>query len=251
MVPASSVYVPRLRAAFGFSCIDIVLQYTVDEDDIRRFNAQLGETKAEDISHCKRGEEGNLCSADAESKNRITCQRSALSGDRIARADCGNINSTAICATALVGPDRFGGVSLKMIDCDGVSVKFESIDRNLHDTILAKIIEVYNKTKSNTVQIFFKTICVKSSFANQITCLLATEMTEYVILRHPNVTPHEVRTFGSTSHAAVRFHSSSVSIPQLQHRLLFPHGSISHVIDLDWTGVISPPLISSHLCCIL
>lgn len=214
MVPASSVYVPRLRAAFGFSCIDIVLQYTVEEDDIKRSSALLGVTKAEDISNCKRGcVEGNLYSANIESKNRNTYHRSALSGDRIARADCSNVCSTAISATTPVDPDRYGGLSLKMMDCDGVSVKFESIDRNLHYTILAKIIEVYNKTKSKTIQIFFKTICVKSSFANQITCLLATEMTEYAILRHPNVTPHEVRIFGSTSYAAVRFHSPSVSTP--------------------------------------
>jgi hypothetical protein len=223
LVPASSVYVPRLRAAFGFTCIDIVLQYTVEEDDVRKFNLLRGIVgESYDISCCKSGNIGkNLFSGNMGSKNNN--QGSAGTGDSIEIADWGKNQTTVNSSKVLLNSDRFEGVSLKMMDCDGVSVKFESISKTQLDSILTNIIEVYNKTQSRTVQIFFKMICVKSSFANQITCLLATETTEYMVLR----TPHEVRACGSRSHIAVRLHSSALALA-----CLYRHhsGSMDNVI---------------------
>jgi hypothetical protein len=190
----------------------------VDEDDVRRSDALQGMvSESEGISCCKSdGAEKYLCSGTMESKFKI--QRRAGSESKIETVDCGNKSTTGKSTKTFLNSDRFGAISLKMMDCDGVSVKLEFNDKNQHDSILTKIIEVYNKTKSYIVQIFFKTICVKSSFANQITCLLATGLTKYVILQYPNVNPHEVRKFGSTSYVSVLFLSPCscplVSTPQ-------------------------------------
>jgi hypothetical protein len=227
LVPGTAVYVPRLKAAFGFSCIDIVLQYTVDEDNVRRSNALLGTvSESKVVSCCKSdGVETNLYSRNMESNCKN--QRSDGRYDRIENAKCGNNDTTGNSTKTFLNSDRFRVPSLKVTDCDGVSVKLEFNDENQRGSILTNVIKVYNETKSHIVQIFFKAICVKSSFANQITCLLATEMTEYVVLRYPNVNPHEVRTFGSTSHVVFRF----PPLPRpLAHRCRHHNGSAGLVI---------------------
>jgi hypothetical protein len=201
----------------------------VDKDDVRRSDALKGiVSESEGISCCKSdGTEKYFYSGTVESKFKI--QRSAGSENEIETVDCGNKSATGKSSNSALNSDRFGALSLKMMDCDGVSVKLEFNDKNQHDSILSKIIEIYSKTKSYIVQIFFKTICVKSSFANQITCLLATGLTKYVILQYPNVNPHEVRKFGSTSYVAVLFLSPcpcpcpSVSTPQWQRWSCHPH----------------------------
>ena len=195
MVPIRSVYVPRLSSAFGFSCIDVVLQCTVGEDVSVRPRAVTATRESKGASiHPINIIKKNLYCESRESKSSYQVCTGSGPPMVTATADIGINGISAVQGMGARDPfssDRSGGYSLTMKDSDGVSVKVDFIDKIKYDTIQDNINENRTRSKSNTVQIFFKMIHIKSSFANQITCLLVTEMTEFVLLRYPNMSPHE------------------------------------------------------------
>ena len=200
MVPSRPVYVPRLREALGYGQIDIVLEHVCVRvrGDRLDYNVQhIGDNKNENRDgngnrnsdvrdFCE--QEGN-CSENAKKKIRIETNENesdvCVNGRRCEDND--KITFIIFNDNILLTP------FLTMSDSAGVAVKMEFQNKIQYNTILYILNSAREKRNVNAVQISVKNVMVKSTFGNLVTCLKATELSEFTVLKNQNHNFSQVR----------------------------------------------------------
>lgn len=200
MVPSRPVYVPRLREALGYGQIDIILEhvcvrvrgdridYNVQHTgDVKNKNRDGNGNRNGDVrDFCKQEE---YCSENAKKKIKIETNEN---GSDVSVNDRRSEDDDEI--TSAIFNDNISLTPfLTMSDSAGVAVKMEFQNKIQYNTILHILNSAREKQNVNAVQISVKNVMVKSTFGNLVTCLKATELSEFTVLKNQNHNFRQVR----------------------------------------------------------
>ena len=174
LIPFRSIYVPNLAKAFGFNLVDIVLEFTFPEGAF--INANVRREKnipyRNRDNNCKK-----VIASSCVKKSSNRDYRKSVYTDST-KDDDDNFH--------LAGHNKKINYPLvyQMKDSECSTVKFEFYDDEQYQNLIDRFTAEDRFAFPSTVQIFFKSVLVKSVFSDRVTKLKATPDSDFIFQKY-------------------------------------------------------------------
>ena len=175
LIPFRSFYVPNLKKAYGLSLIDIVLEFTFPQIDLTNGKARREKniTNRNGDKNCNQGVVNNIFNKIKDNNNNLYINsRKSINNDSSIADDSKKIDYPLV---------------FQMKDSESSTVKFEFYDDKQYKNLIDRFTAEDSFVFPNTVQIFFKSVHVKSVFSDRVTKLRASQDSDFIIQKYQHL----------------------------------------------------------------
>ena len=174
LIPFRSFYVPNLKKACGLSLIDIVLEFTFPQIDLTNGKARREKniTNRNGDNNCYQGVANDIFNKIKDNNNNLYINsRKSINNDSSIADDSKKIDTLVF----------------QMKDSECSTVKFEFHDDKQYKNLIDRFTAEDSFVFPNTVQIFFKSVHVKSVFSDRVTKLRASQDSDFIIQKYQHL----------------------------------------------------------------